>query len=59
MVTNKIPAKDTTFYETDSQPRVEWYKGYQRFAGMQNEYTKFKLYVPYGTVTDEFLIDLE
>lgn len=56
---NKIQAENTTVYETDNDFRVEWYTASKEFWGMKQEYTYWKLYVPKGSIANEFSIDLQ
>lgn len=56
---NKVPSDETTVYETDKNYRVEWYTGHKEFLGLKGQKTYWKIYIPVGSITDDYSIDLE
>lgn len=56
---NKIPANDTEVYETTDNFRVETYTKHKEFYGLKEEHDYWKLYVPKGSISNDFSIDLE
>lgn len=56
---NKVPSNNTTIYETDRNYKVEWYTGHKEFLGLKGQKTYWKIYIPVGSITDEYNIDLE
>ena len=55
---NKVKANNTTlFYDTENY-RVEWYKATKNWLYFKNEKTINKIYIPEGSITDEYSIDL-
>lgn len=58
-VPNKIPLDKTTIRYTKDDPRVEWYKErYHNFL-FYRDVNRYYVYVPEGTVIDDFSIDLK
>jgi hypothetical protein len=56
---NKVPANQTTIYEVNENYRVEWYKKSKKWFGFEDEVKYWKIYIPKGSVTDDFTVDLE
>lgn len=55
---NKVKANNTTlFYDTENY-RVEWYKATKNWLYFKNEKTINKIYIPEGSITDEYYVDL-
>lgn len=59
MVANKVRSTNTTIYYDSEDPRVEWYTKRKQWLWMYEEKTYHKLYVPEGTISDDFSIDLQ
>lgn len=60
-IQNQIPANETyvSYISKDDKPRVEWLKKRKEFFIFYDESTYWKLYVPEGTISEEFNIDLK
>ena len=57
-IANKVPARETTIFETDSNYRIEWWvkkKGYL-FCIWKEKY--WKAYIPKNSIVTEYEIDL-
>ena len=55
----KAGEKNTTIYYTDTEPRAEWYRQTRRFWGQEETKYYCKIYIPEGSMTTEFEIDME
>lgn len=58
-IANKVPARETTIFETDGKYRIEWWvkkKGYL-FAVQEEKY--WKAYIPKNSIVSEYEIDLK
>ena len=55
----KVNAKNAIIYYTDGEPHADWYRQERTF--WYNTETKYscKIYIPEGTMTTEFTIDME
>lgn len=58
-VANKVKADDTTIYYTDSNYRVEWHERRKRFLYFEKVEKYKKIYVPEGSMSNNYLIDLQ
>jgi len=58
-VANKVPSNGTTVYHTEVFPRCEWYRVSQKWWIFEQWKTNWKLYVPEGTIGNDFNIDLQ
>ena len=58
-VANKVPSNGTTIYIDNKHPRCEWYEVSQQWWIFKQWSTKWKLYVPDGTIGDSYAIDLQ
>lgn len=58
-VANKVPSNGTTIYIDNKNPRCEWYEVSQQWWIFKQWSTKWKLYVPDGTIGDSYTIDLQ
>ena len=57
-VSNKVKSsKATMFYDTDNY-RVEWYKKTRNWLYFKNEVTYVEIYIPEGSITMDYTIDL-
>ncbi len=59
MVPNKIPAQKSTIYYDNENPRVEWYKAEKHWLYFRNTEVRFNVYVPNGSVTESYNVDLK
>lgn len=59
LIYNKIPAKSTNVYEVDNNYRVEWYIKHKSYFGLKDEKIVYKLYVPIGSIVDDYTINLK
>lgn len=59
IVSNKVPTSRTTIYEVSDNFRVEWYVKTKKWLGITDEIKYWKIYIPEGSVTDDYNIDLE
>lgn len=57
MIANKVPADKTTIYY-DQKPRVEWYTKTRGWLCFTQKETFWKLYIPEGSIVEEYKIDL-
>ena len=58
-VANKVPSNGTTVYFDNENPRCEWYKVSQEWWIFKQWGTRWKLYVPEGTIGTNYTIDLQ
>lgn len=59
MKLQKASEKNTKIYFTDEEPRAEWYSKTRRFwYHTETEYW-CKIYIPEGSMTTEFVVDME
>lgn len=57
-VSNKVKSSNATlFYDTDNY-RVEWYKKARQWLYFKNEVTYVEIYIPEGSITMDYSIDL-
>lgn len=57
-VSNKVKSANTTlFYDTDNY-RVEWYKKTRNWLYFEDEVTYVEIYIPEGSITTDYSIDL-
>lgn len=54
-----IKAEGVSVYYTAEQPRIEWYKSVGRCLGFKDSYDTPILYLPPGTILEQFSIDLK
>ncbi len=59
VISNKVPANNTVIYESDDNFRVEWYIRTKSWLGMYSEIKSWKIYLPKGSITNDYSIDLE
>lgn len=58
-VANKVKADNTTlFYDTDNY-RVEWWKKERNWLFFEQEVVYNKIYIPEGSITESYTVDLE
>lgn len=58
-VANKVSSDDTTIFYDDENPRVEWYKKERTWWLFKEEDTFNKIYIPKGSITEDYSVDLE
>ena len=58
-VANKVPSNGTTVYFDNENPRCEWYEVSQEWWIFKQWGTRWKLYVPEGTIGSDYSIDLQ
>lgn len=58
MIANKVPADKTIVYYDNQNPRVEWYKKTRGWLFYIQEETFWKMYIPEGSIVEEYQIDL-
>lgn len=56
---DKVKASITTIYYDNENPRVDWYKRRKKFLWLEKEETVYKMYIPEGSIAEEFSIDLQ
>lgn len=56
---DKVKASITTVYYDNENPRVDWYRKRKKWLWIEKEEPFYKMYVPEGTISDEFSIDLQ
>lgn len=59
MKLQKAPASISTIYETDDTPRAEWFKKTRSFWWFTEEKAYCKIYIPNGSVSVEYVIDMQ
>ena len=58
-VANKLSSKDTTLYYSNSNYRVEWYTRKRHWLWLSQEENYHKIFIPHGSVSDEYSVDLK
>lgn len=56
---NKVRSSGTTLYYDNDNCRVEWYKMHKKYLYLSEEKTCWKIYVPEGSISDDYAIDLQ
>lgn len=56
---DKVKASITTIYYDNENPRVDWYKKRKKWLWFETDEPFYKMYVPEGTIADDFTIDLQ
>ena len=57
-VANKVNSANATLFYTEDNYRVEWYTKTKSWLYWEMEKTYNKIYIPEGSITDDFSIDL-
>ena len=57
-VANRIDSTNATIFYDTSNHRVEWYKKTRSWLYFKEEATYHKVYIPEGSITDDYSIDL-
>ena len=57
-VANKVNSADATLFYDTSNYRVEWYKKTKSWLYFRGEKICHKIYIPEGSITDDYMIDL-
>ena len=57
-VTNKVDSANTTLFYSENNYRVEWYKKKQKWLYWESEEIYNKIYIPEGSIADDYSIDL-
>lgn len=55
---NKVRSNNATLYYADGNYRVEWYTRTKKWLYFTQEGTIHKIYIPEGSITDEYSVDL-
>lgn len=55
---NKVRSDNATLYYTDGDCRVEWYTRTKKWLYFTKEETIHKFYIPEGSITDDYSVDL-
>lgn len=55
---NKVRSNNATLYYADGNYRVEWYTKTKKWLYFTKEETIHKIYIPEGSITDEYSVDL-
>lgn len=55
---NKVRSDNATLYFTDDDYRVEWYTKTKKWLYFERGETIHKIYIPEGSITDEYSVDL-
>lgn len=55
---NKVRSNNATLYYTDGDCRVEWYTRTKKWLYFTDEDVIQKIYIPEGSITDEYSVDL-
>ena len=58
-VANKVKSDSSTLYYTENNYRVEWYKSYRNWLWFSEQKTIHKIYIPEGSIIDDFTLDLQ
>ena len=58
-VANKVKSTDTTLYYSDGNYRVEWYTKERHWLWFYEKENYHKIFIPAGSITDEYSIDLK
>jgi hypothetical protein len=58
-VANKVKSTDTTLYYSDGDYRVEWYTKERHWLWFYEKENYHKIFIPAGSITDEYSIDLK
>ena len=55
---NKVRSDNATLYFTDNDYRVEWHTKTKKWLYFTQEDTIHKIYIPEGSITDDYSVDL-
>lgn len=58
-VANKVKSNNATLYCSDDNFRVEWYEKERHWLWFQQKETYNKIYIPNGSISEEYSVDLE
>lgn len=58
-IANKVKADNAMLYYSDDNFRVEWYTKERHWLWFQQKETYNKIYIPEGSISEEYSIDLE
>lgn len=58
-VANKVKSNNATLYYSDDNFRVEWYEKERHWLWFQQKEIYNKIYIPNGSISEEYSIDLE
>lgn len=56
---NKVKSDNATLFYDTGNYRVEWHKKTQKWLYFKNEVTYHEIYIPEGSITSDYSIDLE
>lgn len=55
---NKVRSNNATLYYSNEDYRVEWYTKTKKWLYFEQEETIHKIYIPEGSITDDYSVDL-
>lgn len=58
-VANKVKSNNATLYYSDDNFRVEWYEKERHWLWFQQKETYNKIYIPNGSISEEYSVDFE
>ena len=58
-IANKVKADNAMLYYSDDNFRVEWYAKERHWLWFQQKETYNKIYIPEGSISEEYSIDLK
>jgi hypothetical protein len=58
-VANKVKSNNATLYYSDDNFRVEWYEKERHWLWFQQKETYNKIYIPNGSMSEEYSVNLE
>lgn len=59
MINNKVPAQTATIYYDNDNPKVEWYHREKHWLWFKYNSVCHKIYIPTGSINEEFNVDLK
>lgn len=59
MINNKVAAQSATIYYDNDKPKVEWYHREKHWLWFKYNSVCHKIYIPTGSVNEDFNVDLE
>ena len=58
-VANKVRSDSAVLYYSDGDYRVEWYEKHRGWLWFTSDANYYKIYIPEGTIVDDFTVDLK
>lgn len=59
MINNKVAAQTATIYYENDDPKVEWYHREKHWLWFKYKSVCHKIYIPIGSINEEFNVDLK